>query len=148
MLTKYLQFCLRLRRNLPNSQLVTGRWIAVQQLSNFDQSLQDHKLYLQWRWSDCCSTSNPSEGPTSCTAVINREFCLRNFRLRYWWLHAVRSSNCGKITNFFFCLCLLMLFACTWWLTTKDSLDKCNTSLGISFQMGDNSVNLICLSNQ
>ena len=50
---------------------------------------------------------------------------------------------CGKITDSFFCLCLLMLFSCTWWLTIKDSLDKCNTSLGIVFQMGNNSVNLI-----
>ena len=77
--------------------------------------------------------------------MINREFCLRNFRLRYWWLHEVRSSNCGKITDSFFCLCLLMLFPCTWWLTIKDSLDKCDTSFGVIFQMGDNSVNLICL---
>ena len=29
--------------------------------------------------------------------------------------------------------------------TTKDSLDKCNTSLGISFQRGNNNVILICL---
>ena len=36
-----------------------------------------------------------------------------------------------------------MLFPCTWWLTTKDLLDKCSTSLGIIFQMGNNSVNLI-----
>ena len=69
-----------------------GRWIAVWQLGNFDKSLQDRNLYLRWRWGDCCFTSNPTEGPTSYTAVINREFCLRNFRLRYWWLHDVRSS--------------------------------------------------------
>ena len=125
-------------------------WSPVVELlcNNFQTLLQDRKLYIQWRWGDCCSTSNPTEGPTSCTAVINREFCLRNFRLRYWWLHEVRSSNCGKITYSFFCLCPLMLFPSTWWLTTKDSLDKCNTSLGISFQMDDNSANLICLSNQ
>ena len=122
-----------------------GRWIAVWQLGNFDKSLQDRNLYLRWRWGDCCFTSNPTEGPTSCTAVINREFCLRNFRLRYWRLHEVRSSNCGKITDSFFCLCLLMLFPCTRWLTIKDSPDKCDTSFGVIFQMGDNSVNLICL---
>ena len=52
---------------------------------------------------------------------------------------------CGKITDSFFCLCLLMLFPCTWWLTTKDSPDKCNTSWGINFQNGNNSFNLSCL---
>ena len=36
-----------------------------------------------------------------------------------------------------------MLFPCTWWLTSKYSLNKCNTSLGIIFQIDNNSVNLI-----
>ena len=54
-------------------------------------------------------------------------------------------NYCGKIIDSLFCLCLLMLFLCTWWLTTKNSLDKCNASLGISFQRENNNVNLICL---
>ena len=113
------------------------------QLGNFDKSLQDRNLYLRWRWGDCCFTSNPTEGPTSLTAVINRVIVEKNTRLRYWRLDDVRSSILVRLLIRFFCVCLLMPFPCTWWHTTKDLLDKCNTSPGIIFQIGNNSVNLI-----
>ena len=114
-----------------------GRSIAVWQLENFDQSLQDFASIF-----DCCFTSNPTEGPTSCTALINRVLVEKNPPSPPV-ITRCEIKYCGKSTDSFFSLCLLMLFLCTWWLTTKDLLDKCSTSLGIIFQMGNNNVNLI-----
>ena len=61
------------------------------QLGNFDKSLQDRNLYLRWRWGDCCFTSNPTEGPTSCTVVINRVLVEKN-PPSLLVIHDVRSS--------------------------------------------------------
>ena len=83
-----------------------------------------------------------TEGPTSCTALINRVLIEKNPPSPLV-ITRCEIKYCGKITDSFFSLCLLMLFLCTWWLTTKDLLDKCSTSLGIIFQMGNDNVNLI-----
>ena len=143
MLTKYFQFRLPLTPWF--TDFVVGQPVVELLCNNLKTLINRFKTVICIYSGVEVTASNPTEGSTSCTAVINRESCLRNFSLRYWWLHDVRSSNCGKITDSFFCLCLLMLFPCTWWLTIKDSLDKCDTSFGVIFQMGDNSVNLICL---
>ena len=69
------------------------------------------------------------QGPPLDNKLWNAQ---KNYKVSHWGGCEIKS--CVKITDSFFRLCLLMLFPCTWWLTTKDSLNKCNISLGIIYQ--------------